>query len=200
MALIDEVLGVLGAQPGLTVDEVRRALQLAGHQATRREVSAVLLASRSVEQDGGAPPRWFAVGRRPLADTGARKTPVSSPAPTPPSLSRSAHGSEAPISSLTKAQLITRICAEVGVPDVGIGEGSTEPKAVFIAIIERLQLPIDSSRSKPELGEAIARLARLPWDGTMDARASRSGGGDTVTAAGLRQVLRAVWLLKEKAP
>src|SRR3546814_13423138 len=34
----------------------------------------------------------------------------------------------------------------------------------------------------------------------MDARASRSGGGDTVTAAGLRQVLRAVWLLKEKAP
>src|SRR3546814_19450998 len=74
VALIDEVLGVLGAQPGLTVDEVRRALQLAGHQATRREVSAVLLASRSVEQDGGAPPRWFAVGRRPLADTGARKT------------------------------------------------------------------------------------------------------------------------------
>lgn len=199
MGLIDDVLAVLRAQPGLTVDEVRGALQAAGHHATRREVSAVLLASRSVAQDGGAPPRWSVVGMRPSAGASAGQPPIPPPPRTPPSVTKSAPGSEEPISSLTKGQLITRICAEVGVPDVGIGEGSTEPKAVFIAVIERLELAVDTSRSKPELGEAIARLARLPWDSTMDARASKSGGGDTVTAAGLRQLLRAVWLLKEGA-
>lgn len=44
----------------------------------------------------------------------------------------------------------------------------------------------------PEIGEAIARKAKLPWTASCDSRASRSGGGSTVTAEGLEVMVRAL--------
>jgi hypothetical protein len=99
------------------------------------------------------------------------------------------------IDSMAKAELITTICDAISVPDVGIGPGSTEPKALFIRVVERLGLRIDTALSKPEIAEQIARAAGLIWLPAMDSRGTPSGGGDTVTAVGLRQVLRAVWIL-----
>ena len=92
----------------------------------------------------------------------------------------------------TKQDTIDAIFELLREPSPRVGRGSTEPKSVFVRVVTRLGLDAPTTASKPELAEAIARAAAVPWDADCDARASPSGGGSTVTKKGLQRVLEAV--------
>ncbi len=215
MTLADDLRSLLAQRPGSTARELQQQLASLGRpKPAKGEINSTLYAGRETfRSEGDPPPRWYLIdsagttaeskgapppaqrpGRKPAAvrrgdDTGTAVAPA--PPPERPIQERPL------IDAMSKGELITTICAEIGVRDTGIGPGSTEPKAVLTEVIRELDLPIDSSASKPELAEAIARAARLQWHPSMDSRGSPSGGGDTVTADGLRQVLRAVWALQD---
>lgn len=219
MALIDDLRALLAQRPGSTTRELQQQLVSLGRpKPTRGDLNSLLYGHpKEFRAQGGPPPLWHLAGVGLEADPAAslsqrgssaapstshtrtRKAAAvrSSGAPVPPLRARPPKVDRPLIDAMSKAELITTICAELGVADVGIGPGSTEPKAVFTHVIDRLGLGIDTTLSKPELGEAIAKAARLPWHPSMDSRNSPSGGGDTVTADGLRQVLRAVWAIKD---
>lgn len=97
----------------------------------------------------------------------------------------------------TKQEAVDRLCELVGHSGLAVGRGSTEPKRVLTMIVEAYDLPIDPRQRKPELGQAIAEAAGLGWDADCDARASPSGGGDTVTLTGLNRLIEAVNILRQ---
>ena len=89
----------------------------------------------------------------------------------------------------TKADLVAKIAAQLGVITPPMSTGSTEPKAILMLVSETLGLALDVRQSKPELAEAICGSAGIDWD------ASCWSSGSTVTAEGLARVLQAVTLL-----
>lgn len=98
----------------------------------------------------------------------------------------------------TKQEALDRLSALLGVERLVVGKGSTEPKRAFVLAIERLGLPISTALRKPELGQAIAAAAGLPWGPECDSRHTPSGGGGTVTLAGLNRVIEAVEALADE--
>jgi hypothetical protein len=208
MTVTDDLRLLLEQRPGASAKELQQLVESLGRpKPTRSEVNGALYRGETFRNDGGSPPRWYVTGdaaaqpaeamssrrRRPAAvRSGSDLSMGPDPEPVPPP-------ARPLIDAMSKKELVTAICAEIGVADVGIGPGSTEPKAVFTSIVDRLELPLDRSLSKTGLAEAIARRAGLSWGSSMDSRETPSGGGDTVTADGLRQVLRAIWLIKEGA-
>jgi hypothetical protein len=64
--------------------------------------------------------------------------------------------------------------------------GSTEPKAVFLAVNELLGLGLDPRLTKPELARAIVEASGGLWAPDCESR------GGTVTMEGLERVLSAV--------
>lgn len=100
----------------------------------------------------------------------------------------------------TKQSVLDSIAARLGVRTWRAARGSTEPKAVFVEVIRRLGLAIPTSQRKPALGRAIAEAAGLDWTTEHDSTQTPSGGGDTVTLAGLQRVREAVQLLHRAAP
>lgn len=92
----------------------------------------------------------------------------------------------------TKQDVIDDIVRLIGTQQMTTSTGSTEPKALLLAIHRRYGLRIDPSLSKPALAEAIARTGGVPWDPSCDSRQSSSGGGSTITLEGLRRLREAV--------
>ena len=56
----------------------------------------------------------------------------------------------------TKQQIIDDIADTCGILRRTVAAGSTEPKELFVDIVEKLGLRIPTTLSKPELAEAIA--------------------------------------------
>jgi hypothetical protein len=97
------------------------------------------------------------------------------------------HGGE------TKQDILNDICDELGIPRHAVGVGSSLPSEVFEQAALRGRVPV---RSMPEIGEALADAAGLAWGRDCDSRDSLSGGGSTVTADGLRVMLKALRVLR----
>jgi hypothetical protein len=95
----------------------------------------------------------------------------------------------------TKQQVIDAITELIGAREMGVSRGSTEPKALFLAVHRRFGMRFDESTSKPALAQSICEVAGLTWDASCDSRNTPSGGGSTVTLEGLHRVHRAVQLL-----
>ena len=87
---------------------------------------------------------------------------------------------------LSKAELVAAIamCIQVATPPMSTG--STEPKAIFVAVNDQLGLGLNTNLSKPDLACAIVQASGSRWAPDCESR------GGTVTAEGLERVLRAV--------
>jgi hypothetical protein len=73
-----------------------------------------------------------------------------------------------------------------------ITQGASEPKSVLVAVVNYLDLPVDTSAAKPALAASIVTLAGMEWDDLMDSSSTPSGGGSAITNRGMLQLLKAV--------
>jgi hypothetical protein len=89
----------------------------------------------------------------------------------------------------TKQDALTRLCGLLGLAPLKIGVGSSIPSVLFDELVRRFGVP---PGSMPEVAEAVARMANVPWDENCDSRHTVSGGGSTVTAVGLNRLAEAV--------
>ena len=88
---------------------------------------------------------------------------------------------------MSKESEIAAIARLVGIPDPGLGVGSSVPKALFDGVCRRFGL--DTSGTMPSQAERIVRAAIMPYvRSAFDSRGSASGGGSTVTLEGLQQI------------
>lgn len=102
-------------------------------------------------------------------------------------------GSRTPIGvGDTKQDELTILCDQLGIARVSIGVGSSVPSHVFDEVKARFGL---RGRSMPEIAQTAALAAGLPWEDEFDSRGTLSGGGSTVTLAGLAQLNRAAAIL-----
>ncbi len=83
------------------------------------------------------------------------------------------------------------LCDQLDIAMIPLGPGSKEKKAVFEAVVARLELPLDRGLSKPHLAGAIVEHAGLKWG------SSCFSTGNTITAEGLERVLAAVTMTKD---
>lgn len=92
---------------------------------------------------------------------------------------------------MSKEYEITAIAKLVGIPDPGLGVGSSVPKALFDGVCDRLGL--DGSGTMPQQAQRIVTAANLPYRSDLfDSRGTLSQGGSTVTLEGLQQIKSAV--------
>ncbi|WP_435769686.1 hypothetical protein [Nocardioides sp. SYSU DS0651] len=92
---------------------------------------------------------------------------------------------------MAKEELIASIAKLVGVPNPGIGVGSSVYKDLLVGVCTRLGL--DANGTMPELAQRIVTAADLPYRADLfDSRLTPSGGGSTVTLKGLRAIRDAV--------
>jgi hypothetical protein len=91
-----------------------------------------------------------------------------------------------------KQESLSRLCRLLGLPGMTIGVGSSIPSDVFDSMVARFGVP---DGGMPEVGQAVAKLAGVPWDPSCDSRGTLSGGGSTVTATGLARLVQAVTAL-----
>lgn len=86
---------------------------------------------------------------------------------------------------------VTAIARLVGIPDPGLGTGSSVYKVLFDGVCRRFDL--NASGTMPAQAERIVRAANMPYvRSAFDSRDSASGGGSTVTLEGLQQIRAAV--------
>ena len=89
----------------------------------------------------------------------------------------------------TKQELLSQLCAALGIRDHQVGRGSSLPSEVFQIAARRFRLRMGSM---PEIGRALALKAGLNWGPDCDSTGSISGGGSTVTIEGLEVMIEAV--------
>ncbi|MBA2955078.1 hypothetical protein GON03_12125 [Nocardioides sp. MAH-18] len=95
---------------------------------------------------------------------------------------------------MSKESEITAIANMVGIPDPGLGVGSSVPKALFDGVCAELGL--DPSGTMPEQAQRIVTAANLPYRSDyFDSRGTPSMGGSTVTLQGLQAIKAAVQIL-----
>lgn len=87
---------------------------------------------------------------------------------------------------MTKENINREIAELLGARAPHMSTGSTESKALFALINERLCLGLDISLTKPVMARAIAEIGGQNWSPNCESR------GGTVTKAGLLKVLEAV--------
>jgi hypothetical protein len=98
---------------------------------------------------------------------------------------------------MSKAHEIAAIAALVGIPDPGVGVGSSVPKSLFDAACSRFDL--DASGTMPQQAQRIVTAAGIPYRSDhFDSRLTPSAGGSTVTLDGLREMREAVETLLRK--
>jgi hypothetical protein len=85
-----------------------------------------------------------------------------------------------------KVDIVIEIAHRIGVAPPRMSTGSTEPRAIFVLVNERLGLGVDPSLGKPELARAIVESSGAAWHPDFESR------GATVTKPGLLAVLRSV--------
>lgn len=94
---------------------------------------------------------------------------------------------------MLKEEISDCITDKLKLPRAIFSTGSTEPKELFINIIDALGLKFQSHRSKPEMARLIVESAGFAW------RPEFESTGATVTRQGLEAVLGAVmFFLNEK--
>ena len=87
----------------------------------------------------------------------------------------------------TKEDIVLEIARAIGLKmPPPMSTGSTEPKAIFIAVNEELGLGLENRSTKPELARGIVESAGRDWSLDCESR------GGTVTKSGLLEVLEAV--------
>lgn len=97
---------------------------------------------------------------------------------------------------MSKESEISAIAELVGIPDPGLGVGSSVPKALFDGVCARFGL--DDSGTMPQQAQRIVTAANIPYNSTLfDSRGTPSGGGSTVTLGGLQQIREAVERLRD---
>ena len=95
---------------------------------------------------------------------------------------------------MTKEAEITAIANLVGIPDPGLGIGSSVPKALFDGVCARFGL--DASGTMPEQAQRIVTAANVPYRSDyFDSRGTPSMGGSTVTLQGLQAIKESVQIL-----
>ena len=95
---------------------------------------------------------------------------------------------------MSKESEITAIASLCGIPDPGLGSGSSVYKALFNGICDRFGL--DASGTMPQQAQRIVTAANLPYLADLfDSRTTPSLGGSTVTLEGLIQIRAAVQTL-----
>lgn len=99
-----------------------------------------------------------------------------------------------------KQAVLDTIASLLGVSPRPVSRGSTESKQSLVDVVHVLKLPISTTLSKPALARAIAEHAGLDWEREHDSTQSASGGGSTITTAGLQRVREAVQLLLGAPP
>ena len=92
----------------------------------------------------------------------------------------------------TKQQLIDQVSQMLDLGPFRVGAGSTEPAEFFREVAHAMAVDTSAANSKPDLGRLIVERSGLIWDASCDSRGSSSGGGSTVTLAGLQQIVEAV--------
>lgn len=85
-----------------------------------------------------------------------------------------------------KVDIVVEIAHTVGVTPPPMSTGSTEPRAIFAMVNERLGLGLDDRLGKPDLARAIVEASGATWHPECESR------GATVTKPGLLAVLEAV--------
>jgi hypothetical protein len=85
-----------------------------------------------------------------------------------------------------KVDIVVEIAHRIGVDPPRMSTGSTEPRAIFELVNDRLGLGADPGLGKPELARAIVESSGAAWHPDFESR------GATVTKRGLLAVLTAV--------
>jgi hypothetical protein len=98
-------------------------------------------------------------------------------APTPADIQFSA--------ARSKLEAVSRISAVTDAPPETLGPGSKERKSALVNLALGLDLQVDTTVSKPELGRAIAVAIGATWD------SSCWSAGHTITLEGLNRLLEA---------
>lgn len=88
--------------------------------------------------------------------------------------------------SARKADIVVEIAHELGVPAPPMSTGSTEPRAIFVLVNDRLGLGLADGLTKPGLARGIVESAGFRWHPDYESR------GATVTKDGLLAVLDTV--------
>lgn len=87
---------------------------------------------------------------------------------------------------LDKKEIVDEIARLLGMPAPPMSTGSTEPRAIFQMVNDRLGLGLNPRLGKPELARGIVEASGATWDPDFESR------GATVTKPGLLAVLAAV--------
>ena len=85
-----------------------------------------------------------------------------------------------------KGDIVIEIARLIHVDPPRMSTGSTEPRAIFVLVNDRLGLGADPSLGKPELARSIVEASGAAWHPDFESR------GATVTKRGLLAVLTAV--------
>ena len=93
-----------------------------------------------------------------------------------------------------KGETMNEISHVLGIPKVVLGAGSSIPRVFFSDIASEMGLP--EGASMPQTARIIIESMHLDWHEDFSSEFSPSGGGSTVTALGLLQVLNAVLIYK----
>ena len=88
--------------------------------------------------------------------------------------------------SAKKLDVVVEIAHRLGAEPPKMSTGSTEPKAIFDLVNERLGIGAPDGLRKPGLARSIVEASGEGWHPDYESR------GDTVTKAGLLAVLGAV--------
>lgn len=98
-----------------------------------------------------------------------------------------------PAALRTKQEALHQLCDVLGITRLSIGVGSSLPAELFDALA--LQAGVEPG-PMPVVGRRVAEKAGLAWTSDCDSTASLSGGGSTVTLAGLRVLSQAIEALQ----
>ena len=90
------------------------------------------------------------------------------------------------VRAANKVDIVVEIAHRVGAEPPQMSTGSTEPRAIFTLVNERLSLGANAGLQKPGLAKAIVEASGAAWHPDYESR------GATVTKAGLVAVLSAV--------
>jgi hypothetical protein len=85
-----------------------------------------------------------------------------------------------------KSEIVVEIAKTIGVTPPPMSTGSTEPRAIFALVNDRLGLGLDQRLPKAELAAAIVASSGASWHPDYESR------GATVTKDGLLAVLATV--------
>ena len=94
-------------------------------------------------------------------------------------------------STARKVDIVVEIADALGVHAPAMSSGSTEPRAIFELVNDRLGLGIDPRSAKPEMAKEIVEASGGTWHPDYESR------GATVTKPGLLAVLDAVFYFLE---